>query len=713
LVKSGKFFSIFAVLTLLILLAPAVILAPGQNVSANGAAVTQEVAGSLSFSESPPGDWWDFTAGGSGEGGGGINATYGLYFAQYTRADVTRTLAQGNVSNCTFRNYTTGSGSVSGDLSGTISLSWITFNFNLKYPNATQLYHDYGTGAHFGWMAGRGHFYATNTSNNFTFVFIADFDSDSATMSSATGKGLLLSVEENGTFGKTNGTDTDTNKIIGDFNFTKSGANYAATYNLRIYPPNEVYDLGMLNVTGGVVQETTDDIHAPLALLDFTTDGPQVTPTNLTTDFEEVGWGKDSTKVVTSGRLGIGGDMVVARNTALYLELQPLVPPQGWVRIMGTTINNIYIDDTNTGNRTGDGSPYGKLYELLALFIPNQNLPVGDNFTQNGYTYTPFGMLNSSTECYAGTENFALANVIISSSLSDALQWSVDRSFGLYPTPKVASVNPNVGMPNTTMNVTIKGKYFLRANGEKSGWVASSGLVSFGNNVTVNSYTIKNSSPIDNEIRASITIANGTADGTRDVNVTSCFGYASGNGTTPYLSGVLPNGFTISSAVGTLQGHVDLKRKYAAGNATWETPLVVRFFANGTKVEAGFSPINVTTDAYGNFTAPGVGAGTYDVAVKNFTSLSRMSLGQAFSAGNTTTINFTTMAVLIEADTDNDDQVKSIDFNRILTNYNAKPGDPNWNPMYDFDRSGKIDSVDFNLVLTNYNGKGDIYKYQH
>jgi parallel beta-helix repeat protein len=169
----------------------------------------------------------------------------------------------------------------------------------------------------------------------------------------------------------------------------------------------------------------------------------------------------------------------------------------------------------------------------------------------------------------------------------------------------------------------------------------------------------------------------------------------------------------VPTAGATLQGHVDLKRKQTAGCTTWETPLVVRFFANGTKLEAGWSPINVTTDAYGNFTATGVGVGTYDVGVKNWTSLSRMSSGKVFSAGNTTTINFTTMGVLIEADTDNDDQVKLADFNRILANFGAKPGDPTWNEMYDFDRSGKIDLADFNLVLANFGGKGDIYKYTH
>jgi parallel beta-helix repeat protein len=163
----------------------------------------------------------------------------------------------------------------------------------------------------------------------------------------------------------------------------------------------------------------------------------------------------------------------------------------------------------------------------------------------------------------------------------------------------------------------------------------------------------------------------------------------------------------------TLEGHVSFYRAEDPGDPTWETPLVVRFFDNTTKLEAGFSPINVTTDAYGNFTATGVGVGTYDVGVKNWTSLSRMSSGKVFSAGNTTTINFTTTAVLTESDTDNNDQIILSDFNRVLTRFGAVPGDPGWNPMYDFDRSGVIDLADFNLVLTKYGQVGDIYQYTH
>ena len=682
--------SVLLVFVMLLFLAPTLLLLPGQIVSANGEEVVQEVTATFTFNETGPGDWWTFTAGGYSP-----NATYGIYLAQYTRADVTRTAAQGNVSNCTFRNYTTGSGSVSGDLSGSLSLAWITFNFNLEYPNSTQLYHDYGTGAHFGWMAGRGHI-----GENLTFVYIIDFDSDDATMSNAVGKGFMVSVNETGDFAG--------HKIIGDFIITKAGSSWSGTFNLRNYAPNEVNDLGWLNVTGGVVQEPTDDIHAPTALLDFMSDGPQVTPTNMTTDFEEVGWGKDPAKVITSGHLGIGGDMIVARNSALYLELGALWDPPG-VRIMGTTVNNIYIDDNNTGNRTGDGSPYGELWELLVLLIPNQILPLGDNFTQAGYTYTPFGMLHEGTQCYAGTENFALATILISSSLNDALQWSVDHSYGLYPHPKVDNVTPGGGMPNTTMNVNITGKYFLRADNS----VPNSGSVSFGDGITVNSYTIKNSSPIDNTITANITIDPSATPGPRVVNVTSCFNYTNGNGTAPYLSG---NGvFNVTGETGTLQGQVSFYRAGGSGCSTWVTPLVVKFYDNSSKTLVLTK--DVTTDAYGNFTIDGIGVGTYAIGIKNWTTLSRMVYGKVFTPGNTTAVNFGT--TLIEADCDNSDKDDGSDYAKVLNNYNArKVADPTYwanNELWkaDYNRDAKIDGSDYASVLNNYGGRGDIFYYTH
>jgi len=184
----------------------------------------------------------------------------------------------------------------------------------------------------------------------------------------------------------------------------------------------------------------------------------------------------------------------------------------------------------------------------------------------------------------------------------------------------------------------------------------------------------------------------------------------------PYLGAQYPLHVEIEYAVAvspiagvnaTLEGHVDLKRK---AGASWVTGLVVRFFDHGTNLEAGFSPKYATTDDDGNFTVTGVGVGTWDVGVKNWTCLSRMSCGENFTAGGTTTINFVG-GNLVESDTDNDDRIKLIDFNRILNNFGAQPGDGGWDPNYDFDRSGKVDLVDFNLVLNNFGEDGDIYDY--
>ena len=683
--------SLLLVVVMLLFLAPTLLLLPGQIVSAAGEEVTQEIEATFSFNETGLlGDWYSFTA------GSGTIQPPGPCLAQYTRDNV---IAYNGINqtvpDCQFRNYTTGSGGVAGDLAGTLSLAWNTVTFNYTYPY-TPRYN--ATDPYFGWMAGRGHFYdGSNTNNNFTFVFVADFDCNTHNMTNAAGKGFMLSVNENGAFAG--------HKIIGDFEITKTGDSYTGSFHLRNYPPDEVYALGMLNVGGGVLQEFTDNITAGVSLVDFTQDGAISTPTDDITKFEEVAWGRDPIKNITSGHLGVGGEMDLSRNNILYLK-QPVKNATQWVYIQGLPVCNLYINDTNAGTRAGDGSSYGKLYELLLLTIPYQeltvNMSVPNYFDQYGYTFTPFGMFNPSTECYAGTESFANAEIFIQAVVGTALQHSTDLSYGLYPHPRVTSITPNNGNSGQTMSVTIAGKYLLRA----ANFANNTGSVSFGLGVTVNSYSFKNSSPIDNEIIANITIGSVVSAGPRDVNVTSCFGYAGGHGAAPYESDVVVGGFTINGNTGTLNGHVDLKRKAPAGNFTWVTPLVVQFFDNSTKTLVLVK--NVTTDAYGNFTLGDIGVGTWDVAVKNWTTLSRMAYSNVFTTGNNS-ISFGPQ--LAESDTDNDDQIKGADFNRVLVNFGAVPGDPNWNAMYDFDRSFKIDGADFNLVLTKFNLKGDLYYY--
>ena len=690
-VKLGKVFSILAVFALLILLAPAVISVPVGSVAAQGGGVVQPIEASFAFNETSDGGWHGFIAGSAG-----IDPE-GLYLAQFTRAGVNRSTT---LSNCQFRNYTTASGTVAGTgLNGAIDVMWITWKFGQTYPSSPKYY----SGSRFGTMMGRGHI-DEGGGDNFTFVFLLDYDSNDD-MSAAGGKGFLVSVEENGRFANATGQQDvpeNMHKVIGDFTITRTGNSYTGSFDLRNYDPTEVFDLDWLNVTGGVVQEATDPIRIGLDILDYQTDGAQPTPvTDQTTNFEEVGWGKDPPKVITSGHLGLGGEMDVARNTALYLELRPLEPESGWVRIMGTTGNNIYINDTDTGVRAGDGSKYGELWELLVLFIPDQYLPVGDNFTQDGFTYTPFGMPNPPTGLYVGSENFALAQILIASSLVDAQQWSVDRVYGMYPHPKVESVSPAFGSPGQSLQVTIKGKYFLRANDINP----NSGSVNLGSGITVTSYTINTNDPVDNTITANIVIAGGASTGVRDVNVTSCFNYIDGNGTAPYLSG--HGNFTVADANATLQGSVSFISRGSAPDARWSEPVTVRCFEEGNLNNEIWND-TATTDNNGVFTITNLTPGTYDIGIKNWTCLSEMNTSVTLTNNSTTGVDFGTTR---EGDSNDSDAVTIIDFSLLAGAFGSTPASGSWNPNCDFDRNGAVVILDFSLLAGNFGKAGPMQGY--
>ena len=680
--------SVLLVLVMLLFLVPTLLLLPGQNVSASDGGVVQEVEATLTFSvsDTSPGAWSSFTAGSAGI------ETPGLTLAQYTRPYV---LLQSTVPNCGFRNYTTGSGNVVGDLNGSITLAWLTFNFAKKYTPTSLLYHSY-TNGHFGFMMGRGHYYEQgNTSNNFTFVFVLDVDSDAA-MTNAVGKGSMVSVEENGIFGNaTSSNVTDMHKIIGDFDVLKSGSSYTWNLHLRIYDPSEVYYRGNVTVSGGVLQEIKDPINTPLDLLNFTQDGSTVTLTDHSTDFEEIAWGKDPIKNVTGGPLGANGEMDIYRNDPQYLK-----PTGTSMKIQASVPCVLYINDTNEGPRLDDGSAYGNTYYYLVLDIPYQELPLGQFFHQMGYTWGPFGMYLNPTDCYAGMETFANAWIDIESKVGTACQTSVDMSYGLYPTPKVESVFPSGGIVGNTMDVKIAGKYFLRAAGENSGWVPNSGLVDFGPNITVNSYTVNSAE----EIIANITI-NGGAGWAEDVNVTSCFGYdgtGAGNGTDPYESGVLPDGFTVFATGATLQGQFDFTVARGAPSAKWVEQFEVTLFDPS---DSSFAlPVKIgTTNNTGVFNITGLIPETYAIGIKNWTCLSVLNMSVTLTDAGTTVVNFGTPS---EGDCNHaglgTDKVNIDDYGDVLFNYNQVWWQGN------FDRDTKVDIDDYGSVLFAYGQKGGI-----
>jgi len=673
-VKLGKAFSVLVVLTLLILLAPAVISAPVGTVAAAGEDVVQEVEATFTFTETELGDWYPFIAGGS------TIQPPGPCLEQFTRNYV---IAGVEVPGCGFRNYTTGSGTISGDLSGSLSLAWNTFRFNQAYPG--DLYYPGATD--FGFMMGRGHI-----GENLTFVFVADLDCDD-TMTNAAGKGFMVSVEESGAFAG--------HKVTGGFEVVKTGTAYTWNLHLRNYAPNEVYLKGNVTVDGGVLQEVKDNIHDNLALVNFTSDGPDITLTGeQPTQYEEIAWGRDPIKNVTGGPLGSGGLMDITRNGAQYLAT-----PGGQVNIQAAEACILHIDDTiaTTGD---DGSTYGNTYYYLLLTLPYQEMPIGDYFVQDGYTWYPFGMFLEPTDWYAGAETFALAHIQIESKIGTAHQTSADISYGLYPHPKIDLVAPVGGSPGTTIDVTISGKYFLRADGAKSGWVNSSGSVDFGDGITVNSYTINTNNPIDNSITASITIDPGATLGARNVTVTSCFNYtvsSPGHGTDPYKSGMLVDGFEVVGAGATLEGHVSFKSRGTAPDARWIEPFLVRCFAEGNLNNELWNQ-TATTDDNGVFTITGLTPGTYDIGLKNCTGLSELNTSVTLTSG-TTVVDF---GEIREGDSDGNDAITILDFSKLAACFGTSPPG---NPNCDFDRNNAITILDFSLLAGNFGQAGPLQGY--
>ena len=159
---------------------------------------------------------------------------------------------------------------------------------------------------------------------------------------------------------------------------------------------------------------------------------------------------------------------------------------------------------------------------------------------------------------------------------------------------------------------------------------------------------------------------------------------------------------------GTLRGHVNFLGRGGPGTDRWVEPFVVKFFDNATKLEVGWSPLNITTDAYGNFTIEDIEIGTYDIGIKNQTCLSELNRSVTFTPGNASWVNFSTIR---EGDVKENDKVDGFDFSLLSGAYDTKPGDAKWNANADLNRSGKVDGFDFSLLSGNYNARGAAYGY--
>jgi hypothetical protein len=151
----------------------------------------------------------------------------------------------------------------------------------------------------------------------------------------------------------------------------------------------------------------------------------------------------------------------------------------------------------------------------------------------------------------------------------------------------------------------------------------------------------------------------------------------------------------------TLEGHVGLSG-FPATNVT------VRFFDNGTQNET--TKKYSSTDSNGNFTIGHIPPGTYDVAVKGWTSLSNLESVVTLRAGNTTVVDF---GVLLEGDarSSNDDYIDFSDYGPLCSAWLSYPGCPggNWDPGVDFSRDKYIDMSDYGPLSANWLKWGDTF----
>jgi len=149
---------------------------------------------------------------------------------------------------------------------------------------------------------------------------------------------------------------------------------------------------------------------------------------------------------------------------------------------------------------------------------------------------------------------------------------------------------------------------------------------------------------------------------------------------------------------GTLEGHVGLSGLLA-------TNVTVRFFDPGTHNDA-MPKKYATTDGSGNFTIGGITPGTWDVAVKGETSVSKLVANVTLTAGNTTVVDFGTMR---EGDANNNDYIDASDYAALSFAWLSYPGLLNWNPAADYSRDNYVDASDYALLSFNWLKWGDCY----
>jgi hypothetical protein len=157
---------------------------------------------------------------------------------------------------------------------------------------------------------------------------------------------------------------------------------------------------------------------------------------------------------------------------------------------------------------------------------------------------------------------------------------------------------------------------------------------------------------------------------------------------------------------GTLEGNVTFVGRGGPG-PKWVGSFNVALYEEGgtpTKTNALWIG-SASTDTTGVFTITGLYPGTYDIGIKNRTSLTVLATDVTLTPGMTTVVDF---GATREGDATNNDYITISDRTLLYSAWGTGKGDPGWNPNCDFNRDEYLTISDRTILYGNWGQNGDL-----
>ena len=657
-VKLGKIFSIILVFALLVVLAPALVPRAASAVGPLPNPLTVSFDADIDYT----GAAWSFNVTPDP-----VTDSMGM---QYTRTPV---VYNTSLTDCEFYNISAASGTLGGDLNGSIELEWNRLDLNMTYPY-TPLYVTSPDGMGILYIKGN---LSTTELGDFKFIGAGDFDYKGA---EAKGEGRMCTVIP-WAAPPVNGSLEEV--LVGEItDYTLNATKISGNLSLRYYNKtkgeidNNWSKMYLLGVLGGDTPDNITTVPETMTMVQFTQPNLVPTDSTKTVAMEESHPGRETPQRLISGYIGTNGTITLRRTGVYVYQHFGLPNPEG----MDLPAQSVHLIKNTLDNWVCNDTQYRGLSESLVGVDMVDFTPEGVD--QQSYSWQAGYSPGYEGEGYfKGYEAYSVSSTHITLT-SDVFGTYYD--FRLKPTPVISSVNPGTAPVGETLDVTINGKWLLIDP------VYHQLTIDLGTSISTNSYTVVN----DTQVIANITVAGAAAEGFRNVSVTKLG-----------VTGTLTDGFEVTAPTGRiLDGNVDLQGFPA-------TAITVRLFLCNTTTEA--AKVYGTTDSEGNFT---IGTGLpinttwdMDIAVKGETSLSSLVTGVNLSVPGRTAFG-----ILDEGDalSSNDDYIDGSDFGPLSSAWLSYPGitpPPAWDPDVDFSRDNYIDGSDFGPLSANWLDWGACY----